>query len=91
MIWICDYIFYYRSLSSQNQLIDILQISDTVNIHLLYYLFMGMLIVCYTSAINIAGINGLEESLVIATSFIIHNMIQAGLFLFPISVSCVVP
>ena len=45
----------------------------------LYYLYMGMLAVFCTNAINIlAGINGVEagQSLVIAISVLIHNWIQ---------------
>lgn len=45
----------------------------------LYYIFMGMLAIFCTNAINIlAGINGLEvgQSLVIALSIIIFNFIE---------------
>lgn len=45
----------------------------------LYYVFMGMLAVFCTNAINIlAGINGLEvgQSIVIASSIIIFNCIE---------------
>lgn len=45
----------------------------------LYYIYMGMLAVFCTNAINIlAGINGLEvgQSIVIASSIIIFNIIQ---------------
>lgn len=45
----------------------------------LYYVFMGMLAVFCTNAINIlAGINGLEvgQSLVIALSIIVFNLIE---------------
>ena len=45
----------------------------------LYYLYMGMLAVFCTNAINIlAGINGVEagQALVIAISVLIHNWIQ---------------
>lgn len=44
-----------------------------------YYIYMGMLAVFCTNAINIlAGINGLEvgQSLVIAASIIIFNLIE---------------
>lgn len=46
---------------------------------LLYYVYMGMLAVFCTNAINIlAGINGLEtgQSLVIAVSILIFNLIE---------------
>ena len=46
---------------------------------LLYYLYMGMLAVFCTNAINIlAGINGIEagQSLVIAVSVIVFNIIE---------------
>lgn len=46
---------------------------------LLYYVYMGMLAVFCTNAINIlAGINGLEvgQSIVIAASIVIFNIIQ---------------
>lgn len=46
---------------------------------LLYYVYMGMLAVFCTNAINIlAGINGLEtgQSLVIAISIFIFNLIE---------------
>ena len=45
----------------------------------LYYIFMGMLAVFCTNAINIlAGINGVEagQSLVIALSVLAHNFVQ---------------
>ncbi|CAD6198364.1 unnamed protein product [Caenorhabditis auriculariae] len=51
----------------------------TVNIFYLYYVFMGMVIVFCTNAINIlAGINGLEsgQSVVIAFSIIVFNIVQ---------------
>lgn len=51
----------------------------SLNIGILYYLFMGMLAVFCTNAINIlAGINGLEvgQSLVIAASVIVFNVIE---------------
>jgi len=49
---------------------------DTVNLGILYYVYMGMLAVFCTNAINIlAGINGLEvgQSVVIAISIMIFN------------------
>jgi len=51
----------------------------SINLGGLYYLYMGMLAVFCTNAINIlAGINGVEagQSLVIAISVLIHNWIQ---------------
>ncbi|CAO1369589.1 unnamed protein product [Diamesa tonsa] len=51
----------------------------TVDIGFLYYVYMGMLAVFCTNAINIlAGINGLEvgQSIVIAASIVIFNVIQ---------------
>lgn len=47
----------------------------------LYYIFMGMLAVFCTNAINIlAGVNGLEagQSVIIALSIIIFNIIELG-------------
>lgn len=56
------------------------QITGTsINIGFLYYIYMGMLAVFCTNAINIlAGINGLEvgQSIVIACSIIIFNVTQ---------------
>merc|ERR1712212_299675 len=52
---------------------------DTVNLGIFYYIYMGMLAVFCTNAINIlAGINGLEvgQSVVIAISVIIHNVVE---------------
>lgn len=46
---------------------------------ILYYVYMGMLAVFCTNAINIlAGINGIEagQSLVIAASIIIFNIVE---------------
>ncbi|BHF64402.1 UDP-N-acetylglucosamine--dolichyl-phosphate N-acetylglucosaminephosphotransferase [Sparganum proliferum] len=51
----------------------------TVDIGVLYYVYMGMLAVFCTNAINIyAGVNGLEvgQSLVIALSVIIFNTVE---------------
>ncbi|XP_018336210.1 UDP-N-acetylglucosamine--dolichyl-phosphate N-acetylglucosaminephosphotransferase isoform X2 [Agrilus planipennis] len=51
----------------------------TVNLGILYYIFMGLLAIFCTNAINIlAGINGLEvgQSLVISSSLIIFNIIE---------------
>lgn len=46
---------------------------------ILYYVYMGMLAVFCTNAINIlAGINGIEagQSLVIAASIIVFNVVE---------------
>ncbi|XP_055635140.1 UDP-N-acetylglucosamine--dolichyl-phosphate N-acetylglucosaminephosphotransferase [Toxorhynchites rutilus septentrionalis] len=54
-------------------------VGTSLNIGILYYIYMGMLAVFCTNAINIlAGINGLEvcQSLVIAGSIIIFNLIE---------------
>lgn len=51
----------------------------SVDLYILYYVYMGMLAVFCTNAINIlAGINGLEvgQSLIISTSIIIFNAIE---------------
>ncbi|XP_075974762.1 alg7 dolichyl-phosphate N-acetylglucosaminephosphotransferase [Anticarsia gemmatalis] len=51
----------------------------SVNIGFLYYIYMGMLAVFCTNAINIlAGINGLEvgQSVVIALSIVVFNIIE---------------
>ncbi|KAL6058251.1 UDP-N-acetylglucosamine--dolichyl-phosphate N-acetylglucosaminephosphotransferase [Balamuthia mandrillaris] len=53
--------------------------STTVNLGIFYYIYMGMLAVFCTNAINIlAGINGVEvgQSLVIAASILVHNVLQ---------------
>lgn len=50
-----------------------------VNLGILYYVYMGMLAVFCTNAINIyAGINGIEvgQSVVIAISILIENLIE---------------
>lgn len=50
-----------------------------ISIGFLYYIYMGMLAVFCTNAINIlAGINGLEagQSLIIAASIIAFNVIE---------------
>ncbi|CAI2352959.1 unnamed protein product [Caenorhabditis sp. 36 PRJEB53466] len=51
----------------------------TINISFVYYIFMGMVIVFCTNAINIlAGVNGLEsgQSLVISASVSLFNVVQ---------------
>ncbi|XP_070156129.1 UDP-N-acetylglucosamine--dolichyl-phosphate N-acetylglucosaminephosphotransferase [Polyergus mexicanus] len=51
----------------------------SLDLWILYYVYMGMLAVFCTNAINIlAGINGLEvgQSLIIATSILIFNVIE---------------
>lgn len=52
-----------------------------LNVGILYYVYMGMLAVFCTNAINIlAGINGLEvgQSWVICVSVLIHNFLELG-------------
>eukprot|EP00037_Helgoeca_nana_P033137 m.416811 g.416811 ORF g.416811 m.416811 type:complete len:418 (+) comp30110_c0_seq1:124-1377(+) len=54
-------------------------LGHTVDLGVLYYLYMGMLAVFCTNCVNIlAGINGVEagQSLVIAISIVIHNLVQ---------------
>jgi UDP-N-acetylglucosamine--dolichyl-phosphate N-acetylglucosaminephosphotransferase len=54
-------------------------VGSSINIGFLYYVYMGMLAVFCTNAINIlAGINGLEvgQALIIASSIVIFNVIQ---------------
>ncbi|XP_055546958.1 UDP-N-acetylglucosamine--dolichyl-phosphate N-acetylglucosaminephosphotransferase [Wyeomyia smithii] len=56
-----------------------LVLGNSVDIGVLYYIYMGMLAVFCTNAINIlAGINGLEvcQSLVIAISIVVFNLIE---------------
>jgi UDP-N-acetylglucosamine--dolichyl-phosphate N-acetylglucosaminephosphotransferase len=51
----------------------------SVKVGILYYIYMGMLAVFCTNAINIlAGINGLEvgQSVIIALSIMVFNMIE---------------
>jgi len=51
----------------------------SINLGILYYVYMGMLAVFCTNAINIyAGINGIEagQSLVIALSILVANIIE---------------
>lgn len=51
----------------------------SINLGILYYVYMGMLAVFCTNAINIyAGINGIEagQSLVIGLSILISNIIE---------------
>ena len=52
---------------------------DILNLGIFYYIFLGMLIVFSTNAINIyAGVNGLEagQSLVLAVSLLVNNIVQ---------------
>eukprot|EP00697_Spironema_sp_BW2_P004215 gnl/Spiro4/15713_TR8454_c0_g1_i1.p1 gnl/Spiro4/15713_TR8454_c0_g1~~gnl/Spiro4/15713_TR8454_c0_g1_i1.p1 ORF type:complete len:436 (+),score=94.82 gnl/Spiro4/15713_TR8454_c0_g1_i1:126-1433(+) len=56
-------------------------LGPTVNLGLLYYLYMSMLAVFCTNAINIlAGVNGVEcgQSVVIGLSVVAHNLISLG-------------
>lgn len=53
----------------------------SINIGVLYYIYMGMLAIFCTNAINIhAGINGIEagQSLIIALSVAVFNFIEIG-------------
>lgn len=53
----------------------------TLNIGLLYYIYMSMLAVFCTNAINIyAGINGLEcgQAIVIGASIVVFNLVELG-------------
>ncbi|KAJ8984595.1 hypothetical protein NQ317_006057 [Molorchus minor] len=53
----------------------------SVDVGIFYYIYMGMLAVFCTNAINIlAGVNGLEvgQSVVIALSIIIFNLVELG-------------
>lgn len=62
-----------------NQLQTVLPFGTTIDIGILYYIYMGMMIVFCTHSINIlAGINGLEvgQALVIALSIIMFNVVQ---------------
>ncbi|XP_060866394.1 UDP-N-acetylglucosamine--dolichyl-phosphate N-acetylglucosaminephosphotransferase [Metopolophium dirhodum] len=75
-------VVYYINFNSTTIIVpkpfrDIFGVS--VNLGLLYYVYMGMLAVFCTNAINIlAGINGLEtgQSLIIAISIVIFNLIE---------------
>ena len=52
-----------------------------LDLGLAYYVYMGMLAVFCTNAINIyAGVNGLEvgQSVVVAASIIVYNVIELG-------------
>eukprot|EP00035_Acanthoeca_spectabilis_P036934 m.42696 g.42696 ORF g.42696 m.42696 type:complete len:420 (+) comp8351_c0_seq2:2426-3685(+) len=54
-------------------------IGTTVDLGVLYYVYMGMLAVFCTNCVNIlAGINGVEagQSLIIAISIVVHNLVQ---------------
>ncbi|XP_050077803.1 UDP-N-acetylglucosamine--dolichyl-phosphate N-acetylglucosaminephosphotransferase [Anopheles maculipalpis] len=54
-------------------------LGSSLDIGVIYYLFMGMLAVFCTNAINIlAGINGLEvcQSLIIASSIVVFNVVE---------------
>ena len=53
--------------------------SSSLNLGIFYYVYMGMLAVFCTNAINIyAGINGIEvgQSLVIAASVLVSNLLE---------------
>ncbi|KAJ1366824.1 hypothetical protein KIN20_027593, partial [Parelaphostrongylus tenuis] len=54
-------------------------IPTSIDIHILYYVFMCLVVVFCTNAINIlAGINGLEsgQALVLAFSVVVFNIVQ---------------
>jgi len=54
----------------------------SINLGILYQVYMGLLAVFCTNAINIfAGINGLEagQSFVIGVSILLHNLVELGL------------
>ncbi|VDM63609.1 unnamed protein product [Angiostrongylus costaricensis] len=56
-------------------------IPASVDIHILYYVFMCLVVVFCTNAINIlAGVNGLEsgQALVVAFSVVVFNIVQVG-------------
>lgn len=53
----------------------------SIDLGILYYIYMGMLAVFCTNAINIlAGVNGLEvgQSIIIALSIIVFNLVELG-------------
>lgn len=79
-------------------------IGSTLNLGIFYYVYMGMLAVFCTNAINIyAGINGIEvgQSLVIAVSVLIENLIEYNgeykdnhlfsLYLIIPYIACIIP
>jgi UDP-N-acetylglucosamine--dolichyl-phosphate N-acetylglucosaminephosphotransferase len=54
-------------------------LGTSINLGFLYYVYMGLLAIFCTNAINIyAGCNGLEagQSLIIALSILVHNLIE---------------
>ncbi|KAK5981161.1 UDP-N-acetylglucosamine--dolichyl-phosphate N-acetylglucosaminephosphotransferase [Trichostrongylus colubriformis] len=56
-------------------------IPSAVDINIFYYVFMCMVVVFCTNAINIlAGINGLEsgQAIILAMSVIVYNLVQIG-------------
>ena len=62
--------------------IDPLAQGTLINVGILYYVYMGMLAVFCTNAINIyAGINGLEvgQSYVIGCAVLVHNLLEISL------------
>lgn len=62
------------------QLRDLL--GETINLGILYFIYMGNIAVFCTNAINIyAGINGLEvgQSFIIGCFIVIHNIIEINL------------
>ncbi|XP_058125104.1 UDP-N-acetylglucosamine--dolichyl-phosphate N-acetylglucosaminephosphotransferase [Anopheles ziemanni] len=73
---------YYTNFNSTTVILPKLVrplLGQSLDIGVLYYVFMGMLAVFCTNAINIlAGINGLEvcQSLIIAGSIVVFNVIE---------------
>ncbi|VDD93458.1 unnamed protein product [Enterobius vermicularis] len=62
-----------------NQLQTILPFGRALDIGVLYYVYMGMMVIFCTNAINIlSGINGLEagQALVVALSIVVFNIVQ---------------
>ncbi|XP_045494598.1 UDP-N-acetylglucosamine--dolichyl-phosphate N-acetylglucosaminephosphotransferase [Colias croceus] len=75
-------VVYYVNFNSTTIIVPILlrdYLGPSINIGFLYYVYMGMLAVFCTNAINIlAGINGLEvgQSVVIASSIIVFDFME---------------
>ncbi len=73
------YIWFYCPLCLICMIVDILSISILCVPGFLYYVYMGMLAVFCTNAINIlAGINGIEsgQALFISASIILFNILE---------------
>lgn len=71
---------YYVSMDKTEIVVPLLlrpMLGTTIHLGILYYVYMGMLAVFCTNAINIlAGINGLEvgQSVIIAISIMVFNL-----------------